>query len=150
MASKEQAGQNFGSSQTEPMSISERHEKRKQISKACKEHDVDALMGLADSIGGLLEDELRRSACTTTTYPLQHFQKLTLSGPILLAYPGGVNEQATTQDDNFWRRLPPHKDEEQVQRDVDRAFVYYPTSWFPLLYELGPLTDAYRRNSKGH
>jgi hypothetical protein len=27
-----------------------------------------------------------------------------------------------------WRSLPEHRDEEQVQRDVDRAFVHYPSS----------------------
>lgn len=25
-----------------------------------------------------------------------------------------------------WRDLPPHRDEEQVQLDVNRSFVYYP------------------------
>jgi TBC1 domain family member 20 len=25
-----------------------------------------------------------------------------------------------------WKELPPHRDEEQVQLDVNRAFVYYP------------------------
>jgi len=46
-------------------------------------------------------------------------------GPILLGY---VNNNASLADQasNSWRDLPPHRDEEQVQRDVDRAFVYYP------------------------
>lgn len=31
-----------------------------------------------------------------------------------------------TDTDRSWERLPRHRDEEQVQLDVDRAFVYYP------------------------
>lgn len=31
-----------------------------------------------------------------------------------------------TVEDMSWKSLPPHKDEDQVQLDVDRAFVYYP------------------------
>ena len=30
--------------------------------------------------------------------------------------------------DGSWRELPPHKDESQVDLDVNRAFVYYPQS----------------------
>jgi len=39
-------------------------EKRQKIVQACYNRDVDALVQLADSSGGLLEDEIRRSACT--------------------------------------------------------------------------------------
>ena len=39
------------------------------------------------------------------------------------------------EDGGAWESLPPHRDEEQVQLDVNRAFVYYPTrmyfSFFP-------------------
>lgn len=31
-------------------------------------------------------------------------------------------------DDAGWQKLAAHRDEEQVQRDVDRAFVHYPNS----------------------
>ena len=30
------------------------------------------------------------------------------------------------EDSSAWEKLPPHRDEEQVQLDVNRAFVYYP------------------------
>ena len=42
-------------------------------------------------------------------------------GPILLA--------CQSQDDvaiDAWKELPIHRDEAQVQLDVDRSFVYYP------------------------
>lgn len=29
-----------------------------------------------------------------------------------------------------WKELPPHRDEDQVQLDVNRAFVYYPNGVF--------------------
>lgn len=56
------------------------------------------------------------------------------SGPILLGLP--IQRQSSTgeksheaslnTEDLSWKQLPPHKDEGQVQLDVDRAFVYYP------------------------
>lgn len=45
-----------------------------------------------------------------------------MTGPILLGY------STTSSDNEEWKRLPAHEDEEQVQKDVDRAFVYYPSS----------------------
>lgn len=48
---------------------------------------------------------------------------ISLAGPVLL----DCSETAQGTDVN-WRCLPEHRDEEQVQRDVDRAFVYYPNS----------------------
>lgn len=33
-----------------------------------------------------------------------------------------------------WQSLPPHRDETQVQLDVDRSFIYYPNSQ---CYEVG-------------
>ena len=68
MASKEQAAEEVGSSQTAPLSNSERLRKRDQIARACETADVDALINLADSTGGLLEDVLRQSACTPHLY----------------------------------------------------------------------------------
>ena len=48
-------------------------------------------------------------------------------GPILLGFTSGdaipVKEQS---NEDSWRTLPRHPDEDQVQLDVDRAFVYYP------------------------
>lgn len=39
-----------------------------------------------------------------------------------------------TGSENSWQDLPAHGDEEQVQRDVDRAFVYYPNSMLICLH----------------
>lgn len=46
-------------------------------------------------------------------------------GPILL----GTNRDATTPEKvgrDDWHNLEPHRDEDQVQLDVNRSFVYYP------------------------
>jgi hypothetical protein len=45
---------------------------------------------------------------------------LTCTGPILL----GCNSESQSGKD--WKDLPPHIDEEQVAKDVDRSFVSYP------------------------
>jgi hypothetical protein len=56
-------------------------------------------------------------------WPLTHPK-----GPILL---GGDNQgKEYEHQDETWRNLPRHPDEDQVQLDVDRAFVYYPKSMF--------------------
>jgi hypothetical protein len=44
-------------------------------------------------------------------------------GPVLL---GSDHIAVATEEETPWRQLPPHRDEEQVQRDVDRSFVHYP------------------------
>lgn len=36
------------------------------------------------------------------------------------------NDSTTDCSPSAWEKLPPHKDEGQVQLDVDRSFVYYP------------------------
>lgn len=47
-----------------------------------------------------------------------------LPGPILLG-----SHSSDKQFDNVdWHDLPRHKDEDQVQLDVNRSFVYYPES----------------------
>jgi hypothetical protein len=43
------------------------------------------------------------------------------TGHILLG--SKTSEQADGDD---WKSLAPHRDEEQIMRDVDRSFVYYP------------------------
>jgi hypothetical protein len=48
---------------------------------------------------------------------------LRLIGPLLL---GSDQATSTAEKETPWRRLPPHRDEEQVQLDVNRSFVYYP------------------------
>ncbi|KAK7900636.1 GTPase-activating protein gyp8 [Exophiala xenobiotica] len=84
-------------------------EKHQAIEEACRLGDFSTLVKLATSTGGLLTDELRRQAW-----------------PILL----GCNIESTGTEQQHsnqaWRKLPRHPDEDQVQLDVDRAFVYYP------------------------
>lgn len=45
-------------------------------------------------------------------------------GPILL----GCREEQAHDDPADWKSLPVHRDEEQVQLDVNRSFVYYPNN----------------------
>jgi TBC1 domain family member 20 len=58
---------------------------------------------------------------------------MNLEGPILL----GINPEKTTVVEekslisDQWSNLPRHPDEDQVQLDVDRAFVYYPQGLNP-------------------
>ncbi|KAK3398661.1 rab-GTPase-TBC domain-containing protein [Sordaria brevicollis] len=80
-------------------------EKEEAILKACKRRDLTKLRELAESQGGFLNDEIRQQAW-----------------PILLGLPSKLID-----DDSSWESLPPHKDEDQVQLDVDRAFAYYPS-----------------------
>lgn len=80
-------------------------EKEEAVLKACKQRDLTKLRELAESQGGFLNDEIRQQAW-----------------PILLGLPSKYLD-----DDSSWESLPPHKDEDQVQLDVDRAFAYYPS-----------------------
>jgi len=81
-------------------------EKVAQIADACRNQDVDALIGLATTENGLVEDSLRRTAW-----------------PILLG-----SNNASWDDQVPWALLPPHRDEDQVKLDVNRSFVYYPNN----------------------
>ena len=81
--------------------------KRQSISRACLDRDITALVSLADTQGGLLDDNLRKDAW-----------------PLLL---GCKDPSPKEVDHSSWEKLPRHKDEEQVELDVNRAFVYYPT-----------------------
>ncbi|KAF2722878.1 hypothetical protein K431DRAFT_319301 [Polychaeton citri CBS 116435] len=81
-------------------------DKAHAIRAACEAEDFDALAELACSPGGLLDDGLRRTAW-----------------PILL----GCKEE-DEEGRHAWEHLPAHRDEAQVQLDVDRAFVYYPSN----------------------
>ncbi|ETI28193.1 hypothetical protein G647_00642 [Cladophialophora carrionii CBS 160.54] len=87
------------------------HDKRQRIEQACRQQDVRALIELASSTGGLLADDLRRKAW-----------------PLLLGFAPEDSRpvEQTRANQEHWRTLPRHPDEDQVQLDVDRAFVYYP------------------------
>lgn len=84
----------------------EEHAKLKPILKACRENDRNRLIDLATTTDGLVNDEIRK-----------------IAWPILLA--SGTLE-LKAEKDTPWDRLPPHRDESQVQLDVDRSFIYYP------------------------
>jgi hypothetical protein len=68
------------------------------------------------------------------------------TGPILLGVPTGTTTAEADRMDRMdrmdkagtnlaaaqhWRDLPRHKDEDQVQLDVNRAFIYYPNRQSP-------------------
>ncbi|KAF4637291.1 hypothetical protein G7Y89_g793 [Cudoniella acicularis] len=79
--------------------------KASQILDACKWKDIEKLRALATSTGGLVSDHVRRQAW-----------------PLLL----GLPSHDGTEDDTPWKLLPKHRDEDQVQLDVNRSFIYYP------------------------
>ena len=108
--------------------------KKDDILTACQgPPDLSSLIELATSSDGLVNDDLRRQACSSALFPcpscageslhpgLPHF-----SGPILLGYP--APKGAASIKSQPWQLLPRHKDEDQVRLDVDRSFVYYPKS----------------------
>ncbi|SPQ23720.1 80f825f7-5134-45c8-bb37-e3a80021d49e [Thermothielavioides terrestris] len=89
-------------------------EKKKAILEACRRRDLDALRTLAESPGGFLSDNIRQQAW-----------------PILLGLPpdhvkSEAGHDGVESSSPPWESLPPHKDEDQVQLDVNRAFIYYP------------------------
>lgn len=50
--------------------------------------------------------------------------RLTLIGPLLLGIP---SNSLIGESDSDWTALPRHRDEPQVELDVNRSFVYYPS-----------------------
>ncbi|KAL2120507.1 hypothetical protein VTJ04DRAFT_4534 [Mycothermus thermophilus] len=86
---------------------------KEAILQACRNRDLDALRDLAESRGGFLTDELRAQAW-----------------PVLLGLSPPHPKPKDAQDDDAsvpdWKTLPRHRDEDQVQLDVNRAFTYYP------------------------
>ncbi|KAL2132792.1 hypothetical protein VTI74DRAFT_3386 [Chaetomium olivicolor] len=87
--------------------------KKEAILEACRQRDSVALRALAESKGGFLTDALRQQAW-----------------PVLLGLPPSSEKTEAGQDgtalSSSWETLPRHKDEDQVQLDVNRAFIYYP------------------------
>ncbi|KAM3526707.1 hypothetical protein NHJ13051_003326 [Beauveria bassiana] len=95
-------------------------QKQDAIRAACHDADVSALQRLAESEGGFLTDSLRQ-----------------LAWPILLGLPAPRIDAARDEPlpesehhvdggSDSWKELPRHRDEDQVQLDVNRSFVYYP------------------------
>ncbi|KAM3511664.1 hypothetical protein MY11210_004681 [Beauveria gryllotalpidicola] len=95
-------------------------QKQDAIRAACHDADVSALQRLAESEGGFLTDSLRQ-----------------LAWPILLGLPAprihAAHDEPLPESEHHvhggsgsWKELPRHRDEDQVQLDVNRSFVYYP------------------------
>jgi hypothetical protein len=90
------------------------HDKESAILEACRWRNLDALRALAESPGGFITDKTRQQAW-----------------PVLLGLPSGNGETPTiplgqATEAGPWKELPRHRDEDQVQLDVNRAFIYYP------------------------
>ncbi|KAL9114534.1 MAG: hypothetical protein Q9227_001615 [Pyrenula ochraceoflavens] len=82
--------------------------KRVAIQEACEANDIDKLIDLASSPAGFLDDSLRKKAW-----------------PILLGCTS--HELESNIPSSVWLDKPRHRDEDQVQLDVRRAFIYYPS-----------------------
>ncbi|KAL1899095.1 GTPase-activating protein gyp8 [Sporothrix stenoceras] len=96
--------------------------KKQGIRDACLQGDFARLKELAGSEGGFLTDELRQIA-----WPVLLGIPLDSDGYVDIEAAAAATGISKEQDSNSWESLPPHRDEEQVQLDVNRAFVYYPT-----------------------
>lgn len=100
-----------------------------RILAACEDpHDLDHLIRLATSTDGLINDEVRKVACKSLAEMKRRYF-LTLAatqGPLLLGYRS--EESGSAGFARSWRDLPRHKDEDQVELDVNRSFIYYPKS----------------------
>ncbi|PBP25984.1 GTPase-activating protein gyp10 [Diplocarpon rosae] len=84
-----------------------------KILDACRWKDVETLRELAASEGGLVSDKVRRQAW-----------------PLLLGY-NLRDEKHEVDHDGEWKKLPRHRDEDQVRLDVERSFIYYPIDQTP-------------------
>ncbi|CAG7977457.1 unnamed protein product [Penicillium nalgiovense] len=84
-----------------------RTKKARAIRKACAARDVEALAAHATSEGGLLEDGLRQ-----------------IAWPIFLGCDNQILQYNASVPPST--ELSRHADEEQVELDVNRSFVYYP------------------------
>ncbi|KAF4958839.1 hypothetical protein FSARC_10915 [Fusarium sarcochroum] len=91
------------------------HPKTAEILEACKWRDISRLRALSEAHGGFLSDTLRREAW-----------------PILLGLdtPSDIQDDLASAEDASvnWKELPRHRDEDQVQLDVNRSFIYYPNN----------------------
>jgi TBC1 domain family member 20 len=60
------------------------------------------------------------------------------TGPILIGSGSEPERDKEVQVSTSWKELPPHRDEDQVHLDVNRAFVYYPSGKTKSTENLGP------------
>lgn len=69
-------------------------------------------------------------------------------GPLLLGYVNNnIDIKGGVSSAESWKELPTHRDENQVQLDVDRSFIYYPNgaSWLLVTYHNG--SDKFAQTS---
>lgn len=100
----------FKAARTEYDDIPPQHRsKARRIGEACRWNNTPELRDLAVSEAGLLSDEIRRRVW-----------------PLLLGYSPNHGVDSNIDAQQCWRSLPRHADEDQVQLDVNRAFIYYP------------------------
>lgn len=98
--------------------------KADRILATCKgTQDLNSLVASATSTGGLVNDEVRRVACTLTSWRRPN-EADDATGPLLLGY--DLKSRSEAERGSAWQQLPRHKDEDQVELDVNRSFVYYP------------------------
>ncbi|KAJ3457417.1 hypothetical protein MRS44_014558 [Fusarium solani] len=113
--SRSRSGSYAGSSHDRSQDDALSDPKAAEILDACRWKDIGRLRSLAEARGGFLSDVLRRQAW-----------------PILLGLdaPSSCQEDlASSQDASAdWKELPRHRDEDQVQLDVNRSFIYYPNN----------------------
>lgn len=102
--------------------------------------DWNSLVALATSTGGLVNDEVRRVACTSMR---EHGSSEAdhPPGPLLLGY--DARSRPEEKGASAWHQLPRHKDEDQVALDVNRSFVFYPKGTRPSRYIENTLIDCY-------
>ena len=98
----------------------ESDEKISEIRLACEFSDLDSIRKLALSPGGLVNDSLRRTTCMCCWSYLVELRTDYPIGPLLLGCNGDVDASTEVKE------LPSHRDEDQVELDVHRSFVYYP------------------------
>ncbi|TFA99298.1 TBC1 domain family member 20 [Trichoderma ghanense] len=100
--------------------------KTSEILAACTWRDATRLRALAESDGGLLADSLRRAAWPIllgASPPADEKKHVDDDYDDGLAYTDGSSHAA----EGDWKDLPRHRDEDQVQLDVNRSFVHYPS-----------------------
>ena len=119
----------LSASRNKPLSDDEEAQVQKIIN-ATETRDWHALGRLAASPGGFIDDEVRRIVCTCLAslqrcWYLPPIAELTEPsvGPLVLGVEPSPNISGITD----WKELPEHREEGQVELDVNRSFVYYPT-----------------------
>jgi hypothetical protein len=99
-----------------------------KIINATEARDWHELGNLAASPGGFIDDEVRRIVCTCKQMrrylpPIAVLTRHEIIGPLVL----GVEPSPNISGIEDWRQLAKHREEGQVELDVNRSFVYYPT-----------------------